>query len=60
MNVLLNLWWIPLFGVVGAAYATVVAYTAWNVVAVFVIRRQMRINSLPLSWFDLPEQEQVG
>ncbi|MEE2751394.1 MAG: polysaccharide biosynthesis C-terminal domain-containing protein [Myxococcota bacterium] len=58
INVVLNLWWIPLFGVVGAAYATVVAYTSWNVVAVFVIRRQMRINSLPLSWFDLPEPQQ--
>ena len=58
INLLLNLWWIPLFGVVGAAYATVVAYTAWNVVAVFVIRRQMGINSLPLRWFDLPELKQ--
>ena len=60
INILLNLWWIPRFGVVGAAYATVVAYTAWNVVAVFVIRRQMGINSLPLSWFDLPQNQQEG
>jgi len=26
VNVVLNLWWIPLFGIVGAAWATVVAY----------------------------------
>jgi O-antigen/teichoic acid export membrane protein len=26
LNVLLNLWWIPAFGIVGAAYASIVAY----------------------------------
>ena len=26
VNVVLNMWWIPLFGLLGAAYATVVAY----------------------------------
>ncbi|MDB9786881.1 flippase [Bacteriovoracaceae bacterium] len=29
LNVILNLWWIPLFGVIGAACATVVSYF-WN------------------------------
>jgi O-antigen/teichoic acid export membrane protein len=28
VNLTLNLWWIPLFGILGAAYATVVAYLA--------------------------------
>ena len=28
VNVLLNLWWIPLYGLMGAAFATVVAYGA--------------------------------
>lgn len=35
INVILNLWWIPLFGIIGAAYSTVAAY----------------VISLGLSWF---------
>ena len=44
LNVALNLWWIPAFGIMGAAYATVVSY-AYAVVASGLLGR--RAFSLP-------------
>jgi O-antigen/teichoic acid export membrane protein len=39
VNVVLNLWWIPVFGFIGAAYATVAAYVVGIILSIFVGRR---------------------
>lgn len=43
LNILLNLWWIPKIGIVGAAYATVVAYAVALVLSAIVGRRTMPV-----------------
>lgn len=47
VNLGLNLWWIPLFGMTGAAYATLVAY-AVAMLASFVVGRALLPVPLPL------------
>lgn len=44
VNVVLNLWWIPIFGVNGAAAATLVCYLLVFVVRVWDTRRYIRIR----------------
>ncbi|HHX87665.1 MAG TPA: oligosaccharide flippase family protein [Firmicutes bacterium] len=39
INVGLNIWWIPLFGFMGAAYATLVAYAVGMVISAYLGRR---------------------
>ncbi|APG26943.1 hypothetical protein A7E78_03300 [Syntrophotalea acetylenivorans] len=39
VNVALNLWWIPVFGFIGAAYATVVAYAIGIVLSLIMGRK---------------------
>lgn len=39
VNVALNLWWIPVFGFIGAAYATVVAYAVGIILSLVMGRR---------------------
>jgi len=43
-NLLLNLLLIPLFGVIGAAVATVVSYTGYTAVTVYVIHRELSLR----------------
>jgi len=43
-NVLLNFWWIPLFGVIGAAWATVVSYIVALVICISIGRRLIPIQ----------------
>lgn len=50
INVALNLWWIPVWGYMGAAYATVTAYIAGAVFSVILGRK---IYRLPLPGIDL-------
>lgn len=50
LNVVLNVLWIPAFGLVGAAAASLVSQAAWNLVAVVVIRLQLGLDVTP---FDL-------
>lgn len=50
LNVTLNLVLIPRLGFEGAALATVVAMTLWNVVLWAWASRQWGINSNALSW----------
>jgi len=52
LNVLLNLWWVPRFGIVGAAWATVVSHTVWNLWAVVRIRAEFGFTTLPVGWLD--------
>lgn len=44
INVLLNIWWIPLFGVNGAAAATLVCYLVVFVIRLWDTRRYIRIH----------------
>jgi O-antigen/teichoic acid export membrane protein len=48
VNVVLNLWWIPLFGVQGAIYATVVAYLLAFALGVQIGRRVFPLPAPPL------------
>lgn len=50
-NILLNLWWIPVFGVIGAAYATVVAYAIAFVMSGLLGRRIFRLPPLSVDIF---------
>lgn len=43
LNILLNLWWIPVFGILGSAYATIVAYAVALVLSGLVGRRIFRL-----------------
>jgi O-antigen/teichoic acid export membrane protein len=47
LNLALNLWWVPLLGMYGAAYATLVAYGAEALVMYFYAQR---IFFLPYDW----------
>lgn len=47
VNLLLNLWWLPIFGLRGAAYATVVAYLVGMVMSAVLGRRVFRV---PFPW----------
>jgi O-antigen/teichoic acid export membrane protein len=46
VSVGLNLWWIPAFGIVGAAYAAIVAYIVAFVLSALVGRRAFRLPGL--------------
>ncbi len=47
INILLNLWWIPLWGAMGSAFATLLGYFSMFLLALFFGFRQQRIE-LPL------------
>lgn len=44
VNVILNVIWIPAYGLMGAAYAALVAQVCWNAIAAVFIRRSMGVN----------------
>jgi O-antigen/teichoic acid export membrane protein len=48
-NVVANIAWIPAYGLMGAAYAALVAQVLWNLCAVVFIRRSMSIDCTLLS-----------
>ena len=47
INVALNLYFIPFYGLIGAAIATVVSTVVWNIMAVFQIKRDYGFISIP-------------
>lgn len=47
INIVLNVWWIPSLGVLGAAYATVVAYTGGAILSWIVGHRVFPIPMIP-------------
>jgi len=47
INVALNLYFIPLYGLMGAAIATGVSTVVWNVMAVFQIKKEYGFISIP-------------
>lgn len=48
VNLCLNLWWIPIFGPIGAAYATVAGYSVGLVLSFFLGRRVFRLPPWPM------------
>ena len=48
VNFLLNLWWIPLYGLNGAACSTAIAHVIWNSLGILFIWKKLRINCTPL------------
>jgi O-antigen/teichoic acid export membrane protein len=49
LNLLLNLWWIPRWGLQGAAWATAVSTVVWNGVSVVWIRKNLGVWTI-LGW----------
>lgn len=49
LNVGLNLWWIPQYGIQGAAWATLLAYTVALVMVILISRRLLQ---MPIPWRD--------
>ncbi|MBT5147106.1 MAG: hypothetical protein HOM41_00955 [Flavobacteriales bacterium] len=47
INVALNLYFIPLYGLMGAAIATGVSTVVWNIMAVFQIKKEYGFISIP-------------
>lgn len=46
-NILLNLWWIPAYGIEGAAAATAVSLLLWNGLLYIKVRQRLQLDSLP-------------
>lgn len=53
VNLGLNLWMIPTFGVFGAAYATVVSYAVALALSIALGRTVLRVPILPAGWFKI-------
>jgi len=49
LNILLNLWWIPRFGLMGAAWATAASYAVALVLSIYL---GQRIFATPVEWID--------
>jgi len=50
-NVFLNLILVPLWGIIGAAIASTVTLTAWNILLWLAVRRRLNINSMAFDLF---------
>lgn len=50
-NLGLNLWLIPIFGVMGAAYATIASYAIALVLSIGVGRKVLRVPIVPEGWY---------
>jgi O-antigen/teichoic acid export membrane protein len=50
-NIVLNLWWIPLFGVLGAAYATLGGFGVGLGVSWYLGRKVFPLPRLPSDWY---------
>ena len=48
INVVLNLAWIPEYGILGAAGSALIAQCAWNLAAVVVVRARLSLDITPL------------
>lgn len=44
INILLNIWWVPTNGGMGAALATAVSYFFWNIASLVISERYWRVN----------------
>lgn len=53
LNVGLNLWWIPKFGILGAAFATGIPLAANNVLELIIVRKKMGLLPFGPGYFKL-------
>jgi O-antigen/teichoic acid export membrane protein len=51
VNLGLNVWMIPLFGILGAAYATVASYGVALILSIVIGRNVLRVPILPTEWY---------
>lgn len=54
LNVALNLVLIPRFGLIGAAWSSFIAHSAWNIAGVAYIRRTLGIDCSLVGWIRAP------
>ena len=45
VNIGLNIWLIPIYGIIGAAWATTITYTFWNLSCAYLIQKNLGIVS---------------
>lgn len=50
MNVILNIIFIPRFGVVGAAYATIITYSIYAFCNIYIIHTELHIQLMKIGW----------
>lgn len=50
-NIVLNLVLVPLWGLTGAALASAITLTAWNILLWLAVRRRLKINSMAFNLF---------
>jgi len=50
-NLGLNLWLIPIFGVLGAAYATIASYAVALILSIGFGRNVLRVPIIPKGWY---------
>lgn len=46
MNILINIFLIPRYGIMGAAIASTVSMAFWNIVGTFIVNRKLKINTI--------------
>jgi O-antigen/teichoic acid export membrane protein len=59
-NVVLNLLLVPLWGLTGAALASAITLTAWNVLLWLAVRRRLKINSMAFDLFTINKQKETS
>ncbi len=52
INIVLNLIFVPLWGINGAAFSTMITSTAWTIIAAVYMRRAMKLNALYIPFLE--------
>lgn len=52
INIILNLIFVPLWGVNGAAFSTMITSTAWTIIAAVYMRKAMKLNALYIPFLE--------
>jgi O-antigen/teichoic acid export membrane protein len=52
LNILLNLWLVPQYGIIGGAIATAISVTTLNVIAAYFVWAFVKIKPLPLPFIN--------
>ncbi len=52
INIVLNLIFVPLWGINGAAFSTMLTSTAWTIIAAVYLRRAMKLNALYIPFLE--------
>lgn len=52
INIVLNLIFVPLWGINGAAFSTMITSTAWTIIAAVYMRKAMKLNALYIPFLE--------